>query len=131
MTCAPRRGRGTQEGSWSGIGTGELKQRPRDREAETGKHNRSSATLATTSRKRIHPKTTVVTVRGELASVQGQLELKVSGTKEVLKLVADPKNRDAYAEAARKLGQTVTLHGVMEPGKDLKATVPLKISQVT
>jgi hypothetical protein len=87
--------------------------------------------LATTSRKRIHPKTTVVTVRGELASVQGQLELKVSGTKEVLKLVADPKNRDAYAEAARKLGQTVTLHGVMEPGKDLKATVPLKISQVT
>jgi hypothetical protein len=77
------------------------------------------------------PKTTVVAVRGELANAQGQLELKVSGTKDVLKLVAEPKNRDAYAEAGRKLGQTVTLHGVMEPGKNLKATVPFQVSQVS
>jgi hypothetical protein len=77
------------------------------------------------------PKATVVTVRGELANAQGQLELNVSGTKDVLKLVAYPKNRDAYVEAASKLGQTVTLQGVMEPGKDLKATVPLQVSQIS
>ena len=38
------------------------------------------------------PKTTAVSVRGELANVNGQLRLKVSGTKDTLALAADPKN---------------------------------------
>src|SRR5947209_3042883 len=44
------------------------------------------------------PKTTVVSVRGELANVQGRLQLKVTGTKDTLALVDDPKNSAAYRE---------------------------------
>lgn len=76
------------------------------------------------------PKATTVTVRGDLANVQGRLQLKVSGTNEVLALVADPKNATSYGEAQNKLGQTVVAHGVMMPTKDLKAPVPLQVSQV-
>ena len=76
------------------------------------------------------PKTTAVSVRGELANAQGRLQLKVSGTKDMLALVADPKNPAAYSEAPKKLGQTVIIQGVMVPGKDLKASVPLQVGQV-
>ena len=76
------------------------------------------------------PKATTVSVRGDLANVQGRLQLKVSGTSETLVLVADPKNATAYGEAQKKLGQTVIVQGVMVPAKDLKAAVPLKVSQV-
>ncbi len=76
------------------------------------------------------PKTTQLSVRGELASVQGRLELKVSGTKDILALAADPKNPGAYSEGLKKLSQTVIVQGVMVPGKDLKAAVPLQVSQV-
>ena len=44
------------------------------------------------------PKATAVVVRGELANVQGRLQLKVSGTKDTLTLAADPKNPAAYSE---------------------------------
>src|ERR1700733_10329113 len=44
------------------------------------------------------PKTTSVSVRGELASENGILQLKVSGTKDTLLLAADPKNAAAYGE---------------------------------
>jgi copper chaperone CopZ len=76
------------------------------------------------------PKSTAVSVRGDLANVNGQLRLNVSGTKETLTLAANPKNPTAYGEASKKLGQTVTVQGVMEPGKDLKTPVPLQVSQV-
>jgi copper chaperone CopZ len=76
------------------------------------------------------PKVTAVSVRGDLTSVDGQLLLKVSGAKETLKLAANPKNPTAYGEAQNKLGQTVIVQGVMEPGKDLKSTVPLRVGQV-
>jgi copper chaperone CopZ len=76
------------------------------------------------------PKSTAVSVRGDLANVNGQLRLNVSGTKETLTLAANPKNPTAYSEASKKLGQTVTVQGVMEPGKDLKAPVPLQVGQV-
>jgi copper chaperone CopZ len=75
------------------------------------------------------PKSTAVSVRGELANVQGRLQLKVSA-KDILALVADPKNAAVYSEAPKKLGQTVTIQGVMVPGKDLKASVPLQVGQV-
>ena len=76
------------------------------------------------------PKATTVSVRGELASGSGRLQLKVSGTKDVLDLAPDPANATTYNEAAKKVGQSVVLQGVMTPGKDLKALVPLQISQM-
>lgn len=76
------------------------------------------------------PKTTTVSVRGDLANTQGRLELKVSGTKDVLALVADPKNATSVSDASKKLGQTVIIQGVMVPGKDLKSAAPLQVSQV-
>ena len=76
------------------------------------------------------PKTTAVSVRGEIAGGPGRLQLKVSGTKDILALIADPKNAAAYGEAAKKLGQTVTIEGAMIPGKDLKAATPLQVAQV-
>jgi copper chaperone CopZ len=76
------------------------------------------------------PKTTVVLVRGELANVNGSLHLKVAGTKDTLPLAADPKNAPAYSELPKKLGQTVTVQGMMTPAKDLKAAVPLQVGQL-
>jgi copper chaperone CopZ len=76
------------------------------------------------------PKTTGVSMRGELAGGPGRLQLKVSGTKDVLNLAPDPKNAAAYNEAANKAGQTVLIRGVMMPGKDFKALAPLQINQV-
>src|SRR5690349_17012571 len=75
------------------------------------------------------PKRTTVSVRGELASLQGRLQLNVSGTKNILPLVPDRKNEVAYGEAQTKVGQTVIAEGVMFPGKDLKSFVPLQISR--
>jgi len=76
------------------------------------------------------PKATAVSVRGELSNANGQLQLKVSGMKEILALVSDPKNAAAYSEAAGKLGQTVIIRGVMMPAKDFKASVPLQVAHV-
>jgi copper chaperone CopZ len=76
------------------------------------------------------PKTTTVSVRGELVNGPGRLQLKVSGTKDTLDLTPDPKNAASYKAAAGKEGQTVVIQGVMIPVKDLKALVPLKVTQV-
>jgi copper chaperone CopZ len=76
------------------------------------------------------PKATSVSVRGELAAMNGQTELRVSGTKDTLPLAVDPKNPTALSEAAKRPGQTVIVQGVMVPAKDLKSAVPLQVSQV-
>jgi copper chaperone CopZ len=76
------------------------------------------------------PKATVVSVRGELSGAAGRLQLKISGTKDVLDLAADPKSASAYSDAGRRVGQVAVVQGVMTPGKDLKALVPLQVSQV-
>jgi copper chaperone CopZ len=76
------------------------------------------------------PKTTTVSVRGELAGGPGRLQLKVSGTKDILDLIPDPKNAASYKAAAERAGQTVVIQGAMTPGKDLKALAPLEVSQV-
>src|ERR1035438_1087633 len=76
------------------------------------------------------PKATSVLVRGEVASANGDLQLKVSGTKDTLLLAADPKNAAAFGEVPKKLGQTVIIQGVMMPTKDLKASVPLQVGQL-
>ena len=76
------------------------------------------------------PKTTTVSVRGELVGGSGRLGLKILGTKDTLNLIPDPKNAAAYSAAAEKAGQTVVIQGVMVPGKDLRALVPLQVSQV-
>jgi copper chaperone CopZ len=76
------------------------------------------------------PKTTSVLVRGELANVNGAIQLKVSGTKDVLPLAANSKNPAAFAEARERIGQAVIVQGAMTPVKDLKAVVPLQVDQV-
>jgi copper chaperone CopZ len=76
------------------------------------------------------PKATNVLVRGDLVNFEGRLQLKVSGTKETLELVSDPKNATAYGDVSKKLGQTVVIQGVMVPVKDLKILVPLQVSQM-
>jgi copper chaperone CopZ len=76
------------------------------------------------------PKAKTVSVRGDLANIQGRLQLKVSGTNETLALVSDSKNASVYGEAQKKLGQTVIVQGVMVPAKDLRAPVPVQVSQV-
>src|SRR5579884_4235479 len=52
------------------------------------------------------PKTTAVSVRGQLAGGQGRLQLKVSGTRDVLDLAPDPKNTGPYNDAAKRVGQS-------------------------
>ena len=76
------------------------------------------------------PKATAISVRGELSEVQGHAQLKVTGTKDVLTLAPDPKNPGAYSDVFKKLGQSVTVQGVMVPGKDLKAPTPLQVSHL-
>lgn len=76
------------------------------------------------------PKRTTVSVRGDLTGGQGHIQLKVTGTKSVLDLVADPAHQAAYSEVSKKLGQAVTVQGVMIPGKDLKAPVPLRVQEM-
>src|SRR5580700_8528169 len=70
------------------------------------------------------PKATTVSVRGELANVNGILRLQVTGTKDTLLLAADPKNATLYGEASRQIGKTVIVQGVMVPAKDLRTSVP-------
>jgi copper chaperone CopZ len=76
------------------------------------------------------PKATVVSVRGDLAESQGHVQLKVTGTKDTLTLAPDPKNLGAFSEASKKLGQSVTVQGVMVPGKDLKVATPLQVQEM-
>jgi copper chaperone CopZ len=76
------------------------------------------------------PKATAVSVRGELVGGSGRLQLKVSGTKDTLDLTPDPKNAASYKAATEKAGQTVVIQGVMVPGKNLKALVPLQVIEV-
>lgn len=76
------------------------------------------------------PKTTTVSVRGELTIVAGTLQLKVSGTKDTLPLEADAKNPAAFDDASKRAGQTVVVQGVMVPAKNLKAVVPLQVGQL-
>jgi copper chaperone CopZ len=76
------------------------------------------------------PKNTAVSLRGELVNAKGQMKLKITGTNEVLDLVADSSNAAAYKTAESKLGQTVTIEGVMVPMKNLKTPVPLEVRRV-
>jgi copper chaperone CopZ len=76
------------------------------------------------------PKSTAVSVRGDLENSPRGLQLKVSGTNRTIALVADPKKGTAYADAAKRLGQTVVVQGTMLPGKDLKAPVPLRVNEI-
>jgi copper chaperone CopZ len=76
------------------------------------------------------PKNTAVSLRGELVNAKGQMKLKITGTNEVLDLVADSSNAAAYKTAESKLGQTVIIEGVMVPMKNLKTPVPLEVRRI-
>lgn len=76
------------------------------------------------------PGKTIVSVRGDLAEFQGGLQLKVSGTNELLSLAPDPANSAAWRAATAKVGQQQIVQGVMTPAKNLKVSVPLTVNQV-
>jgi len=70
------------------------------------------------------PKSTRVQVRGQVMA--GGNQFKVSGSEEVFELKAAsllPQLKDAA-------GKTVTLEGILTPGKDTKAAVPLEVQAV-
>jgi copper chaperone CopZ len=76
------------------------------------------------------PKASTVLARWEIISAAGGVQLKVSGTSETLTLARDAKNPSAYEEARRRIGQSVTVQGILTPVKDLKASVPLVVTDV-
>ena len=76
------------------------------------------------------PKATGVSVLGEIVNSQGQIQLRLAGTKDVIPLAPDPKNPTPHSDAAKKVGQSVFIHGVMTPGKDFKVNAPLQVDQI-
>ncbi len=126
----PRGRRGIEESGRSGIVEGSLKQGARDREAEAELYGGSAAILTTAPSEGIHIEDGGGFRVGRAGRLGGTPQLKVTGTREILALVADPKNPGAYSEVPKKLGQSVTLRGMMMPGKDLRAPTPLQVSQV-
>src|ERR1700739_2842935 len=48
------------------------------------------------------PRQTTVSVRGELANVNGSLRLKIAGTKDTLPLAVDLKSATAYGDATKQ-----------------------------
>jgi copper chaperone CopZ len=72
------------------------------------------------------PKETRVVVRGAIAT-SPQLQLKVSGSNQVLKLTGDAI---LVQEAAKRNGNTVIAEGSLKPAKDLKAAVPLEVRSI-
>jgi len=76
------------------------------------------------------PKSTTVSARGDLENSPHGLQLKVSGTNQIIALAPDAKNGTAYADATKKVGHTVLVQGTMTPAKDLKAPVPLQVTEI-
>ena len=76
------------------------------------------------------PKETIISARGDLFNGPGGLQLKVSGTNDVLTLASDPKSAGAWAAAIGGVGRAVTVEGVMTPGKDLKIAAPVRVTAV-
>ncbi len=76
------------------------------------------------------PGKTIVSVRGDLAKFQGGLQLKVSGTNDLISLAPDSGNSAAWSAANAKVGQRQIVQGVMAPAKNLKVSVPLTVNQV-
>jgi copper chaperone CopZ len=71
------------------------------------------------------PKSTRVQVRGQVMA--GGNQFKVSGSEEVFELKAASSLLAQLKDAA---GKTVTLEGMLTPGKDAKAGVPLEVQAV-
>ena len=76
------------------------------------------------------PRKTTVLVKGDLMGEPSKPLLKVTETGETIPLAADPTNAEAYAGAGQRIGQAAVIRGVMNPGKDLKASAPLQIEEV-
>jgi copper chaperone CopZ len=66
------------------------------------------------------PKDTHVVVRGEVTSTGGKLQMKVN-----------PANRTYELTGVKPMeGKTVTAEGTMTPGKDLAASVPIRVQSL-
>jgi copper chaperone CopZ len=76
------------------------------------------------------PKATTVLVRGELVGAAGKVQLRVPESGEIIALAADPKHADVFAAIDKRIGQAVTIRGVMSPGKYFKAAVPFQVEDV-
>ncbi|MDQ6758832.1 MAG: heavy-metal-associated domain-containing protein [Acidobacteriota bacterium] len=63
-----------------------------------------------------HPKEARVSVRGELLSTGGKLQLKVSGTNDVYELTPEPQVN--VIELKKTLGKVVLIQGVVPAPKD-------------
>src|SRR5258706_12913070 len=72
------------------------------------------------------PKETRVVVRGTIGT-STQLQLKVSGSSQVLNLTGDTK---LVQDATKQNGNTVVAEGSLKPAKDLKAAVPLEVRRI-
>jgi copper chaperone CopZ len=71
------------------------------------------------------PKTTRVTVRGEVLS--GGAQVRVTGSGETFEVKLTPATAQRIKASA---GKTVTLEGTLTPGKDVKTAVPLEVTAV-
>ncbi len=63
-----------------------------------------------------HPKEARVSVRGELLSTGGKLQLKVSGTNDAYELMPEPQVN--VVELRKDLGKMVVIQGVVPAPKD-------------
>jgi copper chaperone CopZ len=76
------------------------------------------------------PKATTVSVRGQLIGATTALQLRVSGSGELITLSPDPKQPGIYKDGRAHAGQEVSVRGVMRPAKDLKSSVPLQVIEI-
>ena len=75
------------------------------------------------------PKGTKVVIRGDVVGA-ANTELKVTGSNEVYRLVAEANAQKALDEVRRYVGKTVTIEGTLQPSKDGKTAVPLMVTGV-
>jgi hypothetical protein len=65
-------------------------------------------------------------VRGDL---QGG-KLRVTVTNQILDLAPDPQNPKAFEAVKGLAGKTITVQGILTPGKDIKTPAPLQVRRI-
>ncbi len=73
------------------------------------------------------PKEASVTVLGEVISVNGRLQLKVTGVDETFDLSVDLKAPKAEGELKKQVGKTLFVEGVVAPPKGKKTSSNLEV----
>ena len=73
---------------------------------------------------------TLSTVGAAASFYGGGLEKGRFGIPSLIELAPDPRHADVFAGAEKRIGQPAMLRGVMNPAKDFKIAVPLRIEEV-